>query len=90
MYDLIKLVLVVPFTKRLIIVTNINHVYLTSDAVRTRETLKFMLDKVQELSEAEVHFIPSFYSVAAMDGQTAEHLQEAICKYSRDEILTVM
>lgn len=90
MYDLIKLVLVVPFTKRLIIVTNINHVYLTSDAVRTRETLKFMQDKVQELSEAEVHFIPSFYSVAAMDGQTAEHLQEAICKYSRDEILTVM
>lgn len=70
--------------------TNINHVYLSSDAVRTRETLKFMQDKVQEFSEAEVHFIPSFYSVAAMDGQTAEHLQEAICKYSRDEILTVM
>jgi hypothetical protein len=25
-----------------------------------------------------------------MDGQTAEHLQKAICKYSSDEILTVM
>jgi hypothetical protein len=25
-----------------------------------------------------------------MDGQTADHLQQAICNYSRDDILTVM
>ncbi|KAI6704185.1 hypothetical protein NL676_013321 [Syzygium grande] len=63
---------------------------LLSDAVRTRETLQIMQERVQSFLEAEVHFISSFYSIAAMDGQTAEHLQKAICKYSRDEILTVM
>ncbi|KAF7121087.1 hypothetical protein RHSIM_Rhsim13G0138000 [Rhododendron simsii] len=63
---------------------------LSSDAVRTRETLKIMQEQVKGFLEAEVHFISSFYSIAAMDGQTAEHLQHAICKFSRDEILTVM
>lgn len=63
---------------------------LCSDAVRTRETLKIMQEQVKGFSEAEVHFISSFYSIAAMDGQTAEHLQKAICNFSRDEIFTVM
>jgi len=61
-----------------------------SDAARTKETLKIMQEQVQELVEAEVHFVSSFYSIAAMDGQTAEHLQKVICRYSKDEILTVM
>lgn len=61
-----------------------------SDATRTKETLKIMQEQVQELLEAEVHFVSSFYSIAAMDGQTAEHLQKVICRYSRDEIFTVM
>ncbi|XP_028095952.1 uncharacterized protein At3g52155, chloroplastic-like, partial [Camellia sinensis] len=63
---------------------------LSSDAVRTKETLKTMQEQVRGFLEAEVHFISSFYSIAAMKGQTAEHLQHAICKFSRDEILTVM
>ncbi|KAI3741007.1 hypothetical protein L1987_58671 [Smallanthus sonchifolius] len=63
---------------------------LSSDATRTRQTLKIMQDQVQAFLDAEIHFISSFYSVAAMDGQTADHLQRAICKYARDEILTVM
>uniref|UniRef100_A0A0D9XC42 Phosphoglycerate mutase family protein n=1 Tax=Leersia perrieri TaxID=77586 RepID=A0A0D9XC42_9ORYZ len=63
---------------------------LCSDATRTKETLKILQEHVKGLSEAIVHFIPSFYSIAAMDGQTAEHLQKAICEYSSDEILTVM
>ncbi|XP_057754376.1 uncharacterized protein At3g52155, chloroplastic [Arachis stenosperma] len=63
---------------------------LCSDAARTKETLKIMQEQVQELVEAEIHFFPSFYSIAAMDGQTAEHLQKIICRYSKDEILTVM
>ncbi|KAF5728512.1 hypothetical protein HS088_TW21G00660 [Tripterygium wilfordii] len=63
---------------------------LCSDAVRTKETLKIMQEQAEGLLEAEVHFISSFYSIAAMDGQTAEHLQQAICKYSRDDILTIM
>lgn len=49
-----------------------------------------MQEEVRGFLEAEVHFMSSFYSVAAMDGQTAEHLRQAICKYSRDEIITVM
>lgn len=61
-----------------------------SDAARTKETLEIMQEQVRELVEAEVHFVSSFYSIAAMDGQTAEHLQKIICRYSRDEILTVM
>ncbi|KAI3466278.1 hypothetical protein Pfo_022941 [Paulownia fortunei] len=63
---------------------------LSSDAQRTRETLKIMQEQVRAFLEAEVHFISSFYSIAAMDGQTAEHLQQAICKYSSDGILTIM
>ncbi|GFQ05997.1 hypothetical protein PHJA_002743700 [Phtheirospermum japonicum] len=63
---------------------------LSSDAQRTRETLKIMQEKVRAFLEAEVHFVSSFYSIAAMDGQTAEHLQQAICKYSSDQILTIM
>ncbi|CAL9133973.1 unnamed protein product [Musa textilis] len=63
---------------------------LSSDATRTKETLQIMQEHAQRFSEAEVYFVPSFYSIAAMDGQTAEHLQKAICEYSRDEILTVM
>ncbi|XP_022724458.1 uncharacterized protein At3g52155, chloroplastic isoform X1 [Durio zibethinus] len=63
---------------------------LSSDALRTRETLNIMQKQVRGFLEAEVHFISSFYSIAAMDGQTAEHLQRTICQYSRDEILTIM
>ncbi|XP_022926854.1 uncharacterized protein At3g52155, chloroplastic isoform X1 [Cucurbita moschata] len=63
---------------------------LSSDAKRTRETLQIMQEQVVGFSEAEVHFIPSFYSIAAMDGQTAEHLQQVISNYSRNDIITVM
>jgi len=49
-----------------------------------------MQEQVKSFLQAAVHFIPSFYSVAAMDGQTAEHLQQMICKLSRDDIITVM
>ncbi|RWR95071.1 hypothetical protein CKAN_02439500 [Cinnamomum micranthum f. kanehirae] len=61
-----------------------------SDAARTKETLRIMQEHVPGFLEAEVHFVASFYSIAAMDGQTAEHLQRTICEYSRDEIFTVM
>ncbi|XP_077217663.1 phosphoglycerate mutase family protein [Tasmannia lanceolata] len=63
---------------------------LSSDATRTRETLEIMQEHVLGFLEAEVHFIASFYSIAAMDGQTAEHLQQAICQYATNEMLTVM
>uniref|UniRef100_A0A6N2KEI3 Serine aminopeptidase S33 domain-containing protein n=1 Tax=Salix viminalis TaxID=40686 RepID=A0A6N2KEI3_SALVM len=63
---------------------------LSSDALRTKETLRIMQQQVPDFLDAEVHFISSFYSIAAMDGQTADHLQQTICNYSRDGILTVM
>lgn len=43
-----------------------------------------------DLSDAEVRFLGSFYSVAAMDGQTAQHIQENVLKYSRDDVTTIM
>ncbi|XP_002525240.2 uncharacterized protein At3g52155, chloroplastic isoform X2 [Ricinus communis] len=63
---------------------------LSSDATRTRETLGLMQQQVPSFLDAQVYFISSFYSIAAMDGQTAEHLQQVICKYSTDDIHTVM
>lgn len=63
---------------------------LCSDSARTRETLDIMQEHIPELVDVEVHFLGSFYSVSAMDGQTAQHLQETICKYARDDICTVM
>ncbi|CAH2064333.1 unnamed protein product [Thlaspi arvense] len=63
---------------------------LSSDATRTKETLKSMQAQVDGFMEANVHFIPSFYSIAAMDGQTAEHLQQIISKHSSPDITTVM
>jgi polyadenylate-binding protein len=49
-----------------------------------------MQAQVDGFMEANVHFIPSFYSIAAMDGQTAEHLQNIISKYSTPDISTIM
>lgn len=49
-----------------------------------------MQAQVDGFMEANVHFIPSFYSIAAMDGQTAEHLQQIVSKYSTPDITTVM
>ncbi|CAN8278871.1 unnamed protein product [Cochlearia groenlandica] len=63
---------------------------LSSDATRTRETLKSMQEQVDVFMEANVHFIPSFYSIAAMDGQTTEHIQQIISRYSTPDITTIM
>ncbi|KAH7660297.1 Histidine phosphatase superfamily clade-1 protein [Dioscorea alata] len=64
----------------------IPEVILSSDATRTKETLQILQETAIGFSEAEVYFIPSFYSVAAMDGQTAEHLQSAICAWATTEV----
>lgn len=58
--------------------------------MRTRETLDIMQAHAGDLSDAEVRFLGSFYSVAAMDGQTAQHIQENVLKYSRDDVTTIM
>lgn len=58
--------------------------------MRTRETLFIMGQHTPQFLDADVHFFGSFYSVAAMDGQTAQHLQLTICKHAKDDIFTVM
>ncbi|KAG0618890.1 hypothetical protein M758_4G099000 [Ceratodon purpureus] len=63
---------------------------LCSDSLRTRETLEIMQAQYNDLSDAEVRFLGSFYSVAAMDGQTAQHIQENVLKYCQDDITTIM
>ncbi|GAB2281158.1 hypothetical protein Dimus_015762 [Dionaea muscipula] len=63
---------------------------LCSDAMRTRQTLMILQEHVRCFLEAKVHFVSSFYSIAAMDGQTAEHLRQIICRFSKDEVLTIM
>lgn len=73
-----------------IMVLEVKVIRFHSDATRTKETLKSMQAQVDGFMEANVHFIPSFYSIAAMDGQTADHLQHIISKYSSPDITTVM
>eukprot|EP00252_Welwitschia_mirabilis_P007048 TRINITY_DN18074_c0_g1_i1.p1 TRINITY_DN18074_c0_g1~~TRINITY_DN18074_c0_g1_i1.p1 ORF type:complete len:247 (-),score=32.41 TRINITY_DN18074_c0_g1_i1:233-973(-) len=76
--------------KRLCHIGWLPELILCSDATRTRQTLKIMQECVREFLVAEIHFIASFYSVSAMDGQTAQHLQQVICRHSKDDIMTVM
>lgn len=63
---------------------------LCSDAVRTRQTLDIMTEAAGAFSEAEVRFLGSFYSVAAMDGETTAHLHSMVLKYASEEVSTVM
>ena len=49
-----------------------------------------MLEEERALRDARVVLLGSFYSVAAMDGQTAHHLAEMIVKHASSETGTVM
>lgn len=49
-----------------------------------------MQGRYSALADADVRFLGSFYSVAAMDGQTAQHIQENVLKYAGDDITTIM
>ncbi|GJP38178.1 hypothetical protein CLOM_g22632 [Closterium sp. NIES-68] len=63
---------------------------LCSDATRTRETLDIMREAEDGFAEAEARFLGSFYSVAAMDGQTARHLHETVVRLAPEFADTVM
>ena len=58
--------------------------------IKHHQTLEIMQAHMKDVLKVEVHYIPSFYSVAAMNGRTDHHLQQAVCNYSRKDILTVM
>eukprot|EP00897_Mesotaenium_endlicherianum_P005344 jgi/Mesen1/4838/ME000244S04017 len=63
---------------------------LCSDSVRTRQTLELMGEAVKAFKEAEVVLLGSYYSIAAMDGQTAKHLHDTVLEHSNDSQTTVM
>lgn len=60
----------------------IPNLILCSDSLRTRQTLEWMGEAVEDFRDVEVRFLGSYYSIAAMDGQTAEHLRDTVLKFT--------
>lgn len=56
---------------------------MSSNSLRTRQTLQAMSAAVAAFGAAETHLLGSLYTVAALDGQTLKHLQaryhELVC-----------
>ena len=48
---------------------------MSSNSLRTRQTLQAMAEAVAAFGAAETHLLGSLYTVAALDGQTLKHLQ---------------
>eukprot|EP00271_Cylindrocystis_brebissonii_P018709 TRINITY_DN5428_c0_g1_i1.p1 TRINITY_DN5428_c0_g1~~TRINITY_DN5428_c0_g1_i1.p1 ORF type:complete len:313 (+),score=11.89 TRINITY_DN5428_c0_g1_i1:320-1258(+) len=63
---------------------------LCSDSLRTRQTLDVMCETVAEFASTEVRFLGSYYSIAAMDGQTAQHLKETVVQYADSSSTTTV
>lgn len=53
---------------------------LASNSKRTKQTLDHMSEVLTELSDADAHYLGSLYSVAALDGQTRQHIQECLAE----------
>ena len=51
---------------------------MSSNSLRTRQTLQAMSAAVAAFDAAETHLLGSLYTVAALDGQTLKHLQARI------------
>mmetsp|Transcript_22152 Transcript_22152/g.48617 ORF Transcript_22152/g.48617 Transcript_22152/m.48617 type:complete len:298 (-) Transcript_22152:171-1064(-) len=63
---------------------------LCSDSMRTKETLDTMIEVEPSFGTAEIHFLPSLYTVAALDGQTRNHLQAALLERVSESTTCVM
>ena len=48
---------------------------MSSNSLRTRQTLQAMAEAAAAFGAAETHLLGSLYTVAALDGQTLKHLQ---------------
>lgn len=48
---------------------------MSSDSMRTRQTLDTMIDAVAAFGAADAQFRGSLYTMAALDGQLRKHLQ---------------
>lgn len=53
-------------------------VLISSNAVRSRETLEAMREALPALDYADIHFLGSLYTISQLDGQTRAHLQEVV------------
>jgi len=63
---------------------------LSSDSLRTKETLDEMAAIHNNFKAVDTTYLSSLYTVAALDGQTHEHLQEQLVKMVGDEVECVM
>ena len=53
-------------------------VLISSNAVRSRETLEAMREALPALDYSDIHFLGSLYTISQLDGQTRAHLQEVV------------
>eukprot|EP00775_Hariotina_reticulata_P009253 gene9253-9419_t len=51
---------------------------IASNSKRTKQTLDQMAEAAAELSTIDAHYLGSLYTVAALDGQTKQHIEETI------------
>jgi phosphohistidine phosphatase SixA len=51
---------------------------IASNSKRTKQTLDQMAEAAAELSTVDAHYLGSLYTVAALDGQTKQHIEETI------------
>lgn len=57
---------------------------IASNSKRTKQTLDAMTEAEQQLGEADAHYLGSLYTVAALDGQTRQHIEECIRSLAGD------
>ncbi|GFR52238.1 hypothetical protein Agub_g14772 [Astrephomene gubernaculifera] len=63
---------------------------LASNSKRTKQTLDEMSEVLEELGSVDAHFYGSLYTVAALDGQTREHIMECLLEVVDDVRNTVV
>eukprot|EP00898_Chlorokybus_atmophyticus_P008479 jgi/Chlat1/8632/Chrsp86S08012 len=63
---------------------------LSSDSLRTRQTLELMIQEVADFGRAAISFLGSFYTIASLDGHTRKHIAETITQYASDGMGCVM
>ncbi|KAG2433041.1 hypothetical protein HXX76_008768 [Chlamydomonas incerta] len=63
---------------------------LASNSKRTKQTLDEMAEVMHELADVDAHYYGSLYTVAALDGQTRDHIVEClleVCDDARNRVV---
>ena len=58
---------------------------IASNSKRTKQTLDTMIEATASLADVDVHYLGSLYTIAALDGQTREKLEECIRNIACDK-----